>query len=425
MEVIVTMLSMRFLFTLTFLSFINFSIASASRDFDSDPSLTETPQLWYTLENYNWIFQTTIDVKEISITNNGRLLDKKTTSIRKYKDFIHAVIPLTLEKENHLVFHGNTTEIFKINLFYAKSFHSETVPDDFEPYFFHASQNESQCVACHRLEASKDDISPSSPSASICYPCHHAGFPETSDKVVKRKNIVPMTIGNEKKSDVLSFKRLDLMVLDRESRHSVAVTTWKCLTCHQAEAVESNFLPDTTIKFTVNEEDGVAPLCYTCHLKRKEQNDSFSFLHGPIGMGACNMCHNPHFSKVDRLLEDKPTALCLDCHPLEEALARAYIHQPVIEGGCIVCHDPHGSNYPMQVVADIPTLCNSCHQIIAKQKNNHPVNGHPVSGFKDPRDLQLQFSCVSCHNPHASDFENLLSEEEPMMLCIQCHRMAN
>jgi predicted CXXCH cytochrome family protein len=93
----------------------------------------------------------------------------------------------------------------------------------------------------------------------------------------------------------------------------------------------------------------------------------------------------------------------------------------VLQKGCTACHDPHGSNYPKSLFDEVKDVCLKCHPKTEEQKNNHPVTGHPVTGPKDPHNDQKKFSCVSCHNPHAAEFDKLLPVPELMMFCINCH----
>lgn len=103
------------------------------------------------------------------------------------------------------------------------------------------------------------------------------------------------------------------------------------------------------------------------------------------------------------------------------------LDQPVIHGvikskGCTACHHPHASAHPLQLSNTGNDLCLGCHQEIKRIGNNHPVQGHPVSlKAIDKKAKKDRLSCVSCHTPHASDYPNLLEEEEVMKLCTRCH----
>ena len=133
------------------------------------------------------------------------------------------------------------------------------------------------------------------------------------------------------------------------------------------------------------------------------------------------MCHNPHGSKNKRLLQKEISTLCIECHRLQGIMDKPKVHAPLIKGGCTACHDPHGSNFKLFLSADIIGTCFSCHPGIREKGNNHPITGHPVSGPSDPSMEDSKFSCVSCHNPHSSEYNKLLPGAEPIMICMKCH----
>jgi len=83
----------------------------------------------------------------------------------------------------------------------------------------------------------------------------------------------------------------------------------------------------------------------------------------------------------------KPTATaCYECHDPNNN--KAFVHGPVNMGVCEVCHAPHGSPNPNFLIVNVKTLCDGCHSALTSK---HP----PVS----------KKSCVDCHDPHSSDKE--------------------
>ena len=113
--------------------------------------------------------------------------------------------------------------------------------------------------------------------------------------------------------------------------------------------------------------------------------------------------------------------MCIECHNMQNMMERPKVHEPLIKEGCTGCHNPHGSNSLFFLATDIISSCYKCHPKIEKLGNNHPIMGHPVSGPQDPRNHDRQFTCVSCHNPHSSEFDKFLAVDQMMMLCIRCH----
>lgn len=102
----------------------------------------------------------------------------------------------------------------------------------------------------------------------------------------------------------------------------------------------------------------------SCHTDLKD----VPHLHGPVAAGSCTICHRPigdaHKFKP---IETDQGESCLICHRrpikkptrtiasiakvLEEARTR---HDAITVGGCVTCHDPHGSEFPAYTRFDHP-----------------------------------------------------------------------
>ena len=77
----------------------------------------------------------------------------------------------------------------------------------------------------------------------------------------------------------------------------------------------------------------------------------------------------------------------------DEFAAGKEIHPPVADR-CTNCHSPHGSPYKYQLLLAPPDLCFKCH----KNKKEY------VSKVKFPhKPIQMEGSCVNCHEPHVSN----------------------
>ncbi len=105
---------------------------------------------------------------------------------------------------------------------------------------------------------------------------------------------------------------------------------WKeknCTACHNFQAKNKLKLPKNKI-------------CYLCH-KNFIQGKN---VHGPVAVGACLACHDPHSTNNPFLLRRSLKEICFKCH-VEKRLA-AKMHERVISRGmlCVNCHDPHSSN---------------------------------------------------------------------------------
>ena len=169
--------------------------------------------------------------------------------------------------------------------------------------------------------------------------------------------------------------------------------------------------------------DGPTALrCESCHGAISKQKA----VHGPASTNDCSTCHNdkPGSGYTPIYKNAKEADACFTCHDdiLSATKKASLVHAPVAAGGCTVCHSPHGSPNSFQLRKPVNSLCTSCHD--DKRDGDHPVVFHPVGGKPDPRDPSKTLSCVSCHNPHASDNKYLLTVQGGYFaLCQSCHKM--
>lgn len=100
-----------------------------------------------------------------------------------------------------------------------------------------------------------------------------------------------------------------------------------CLSCH-------NFQADNKLKLPTNE------ICSLCH-KNFIQGKN---VHGPVAVGACLACHDPHTTANPSLLRKSLDTICFKCHK-EKRLADT-MHDKIVSNGmlCVDCHDPHSGN---------------------------------------------------------------------------------
>jgi predicted CXXCH cytochrome family protein len=127
------------------------------------------------------------------------------------------------------------------------------------------------------------------------------------------------------------------------------------------------------------------------------------FLHPPR---PCNECH-----ASDGALRDNISA-CHECHGGTK-FTRKYVHA-AIDDGCDTCHDVHNRNILELSGPTVSELCASCHE----EADTH---AHPTgSEYNDPRTGQ-PLTCVSCHEPHSSDYVFMLTHNLRKDFCVQCH----
>jgi predicted CXXCH cytochrome family protein len=127
---------------------------------------------------------------------------------------------------------------------------------------------------------------------------------------------------------------------------------------------------------------------------------------------ACLNCHSPHAGKTETLLVREDVAsTCKSCH--DRAMFEKKVKHP--EQDCETCHAPHGSQFQGLLVDSQIQVCLTCHDDVDK------THFHPYSGpAKDPRTGE-DLVCTSCHNPHSSEFAQLLTHDKARGLCVQCH----
>ncbi len=184
-----------------------------------------------------------------------------------------------------------------------------------------------------------------------------------------------------------------------------------CTVCHD---------PDSTPnRYKVEYDDNV--LCYSCHEDRKKTDESKKLLHGPVGAGMCTVCHDPHGSSNQYQLVKPKNKLCAMCHSadIDQWIHRNSVHPPFKAGNCTGCHDPHSANYKYNLKASKKDLCKLCH-VIPIPGHLHEMYGNPPR-IKLPPDLPLtsdgKIMCLTCHDPHGAKGNKLTRRSG----CDACH----
>lgn len=91
----------------------------------------------------------------------------------------------------------------------------------------------------------------------------------------------------------------------------------------------------------------------------------------------CGDCHNPH---GELQTEEQARDLCLDCHTRHQG-PFVFEHAPV-EEDCNICHDPHGTVANNLLQQNEPFLCLQCHEShfhATRLGNAVPVNATNVA----------------------------------------------
>lgn len=243
-----------------------------------------------------------------------------------------------------------------------------------------------------------------------CTPCHNETLPDDADldvaRLEKNVNFSPVCFSCHR-----SLIQQNLWL------HSPSATV-HCLTCHQ-QKLEGK----TMITTLVGRVDDV---CFDCHINKKKIRTR-KYVHGPVGLGDCTICHDPHGDEYKyQLWADGLSDLCIGCHTDKKFTQRKnvgfYSHGIIQGGGCTACHNPHASDNKFNLYKPINELCISCHNQLENMEQGHPVGKHPLKGKKDPRREGRELACSSCHNPHGSRFRYLLiGDILGGHVCSKCH----
>jgi predicted CXXCH cytochrome family protein len=284
---------------------------------------------------------------------------------------------------------------------------------------------ETDCSMCHPDLAKKKTV-----HAAVlmgCTGCHTSlNVAEMPHKVTGK---VPKGLSSAQPE--LCYGCHDKSKFTKKNLH--AALQMGCTTCHNPHATD-------TQKLLVADMPG---LCLNCHDKGKFENKT---VHAALAMG-CIGCHNPHSSDNSKLLTADVPDVCFNCHD-KAVFSKKNIHSPVMGGMCLGCHSPHATE-EMALLLKRPTaVCADCHDKILKERHvtgefRHPVGSidkpemQPVEKAEkkkssrkskktimDPVRPEKEFYCGSCHNPHSSEWKNLLRYKAnvPFDLCVNCHQ---
>jgi predicted CXXCH cytochrome family protein len=224
--------------------------------------------------------------------------------------------------------------------------------------------------------------------------------------------------------------------LQQPAKHVHAVLNG-CEVCHTKEEGKNHPDDKKSIKLTQN----MPNLCYNCHEASKFKGTT---VHAPVMGGMCTSCHDPHQSDNPKILKEPIPEVCYTCHD-KAKFTRKYVHKVINVIGCGTCHNPHASNNPALLPSSKTDICISCHKSQASGTHVVSIPGkrfHPIKGVKDPSTLKWiqapdpknpkrmieipdpnvpgeELTCVSCHDPHSSDYHKLFTAER---ICLKCHK---
>lgn len=118
-------------------------------------------------------------------------------------------------------------------------------------------------------------------------------------------------------------------------------------------------------------------------------------VHKPLGN--CTECHGSRqrqtSSRQVQLVASVPS-LCYKCHQGYASL-EGWVHGPVAVGECLLCHEPHKSRNEFLLVKPVPDLCFGCHE----SQSIRLIEGHARDSYGH---------CNNCHEGHSGATKSLL-----------------
>jgi predicted CXXCH cytochrome family protein len=209
----------------------------------------------------------------------------------------------------------------------------------------------------------------------------------------------------------------------------------ECTACH---ASESSYQPPAS------EIDA----CGKCHADHVDWRPD-DWVHGPVALGRCTLCHEPHKGQYAKLLTAPQPDICFHCHSKDRVLAQTY-HQQGDVTDCSACHDPHSAGNRL-LLADSETYargspalleepkghaswgkdrCATCH--LATQSNALVKDvDQKCLGCHNTKDLAPAGQtlhapvalgrCTTCHTPHRSPLPHLVKPQAEK-ICYTCHK---
>ena len=123
--------------------------------------------------------------------------------------------------------------------------------------------------------------------------------------------------------------------------------------------------------------------------------------HGMITRKDCFVCHDERARAYAIAIDGRRA---LRQVPRPRGPPAKFVHGPVAIGSCTVCHDPHGQTNPAFLVASGEALCFRCHTEADALK--HLTIRSAGSG-----DFLREKGCAYCHDPHQSDRKFLLRQK--------------
>lgn len=106
--------------------------------------------------------------------------------------------------------------------------------------------------------------------------------------------------------------------------------------------------------------------------------------HRPYQEKRCDDCHDK--TTESGFVVKSKEELCFHCH--SDFIKGSFVHGPVAVGDCLACHDPHTSTLPSLLKVAAANICAVCHREPRQAASLHDTT------------VSHNMVCVNCHSPH-------------------------
>jgi len=192
-------------------------------------------------------------------------------------------------------------------------------------------------------------------------------------------------------------------------------TTQACEACHGPASKHADSMSAADIRQPAKLAAAAADrICLSCHLSQPTHVGRINSSHAKNQV-SCVSCHAIHKNGPDGLVARKPADInrqCAACHSdVWASFLRPFKHRlPEGAMSCVDCHNPHGSALPhgMQTVDANEPGCFKCH-------------GDKAGPFiYEHAPVRLE-GCMACHMPHWSSNPRMLTRQNVLLVCLECH----
>jgi len=262
------------------------------------------------------------------------------------------------------------------------------------------------CANCHEKASTSIMLTAhgaaNDASGSSCQGCHGDAAAHMKDQAVKPVNALndPNATADAKSAICLSCHSgsRHLEVWKVSTHRKVEVTCVNCHNIHGMQSASNNKnIKNTSFAaapYTTTNRQLSYKTCIECHTDIRAEILKPS--HHPIieGKVTCSDCHDPHGSLTTASLKAESNVdLCLGCHA-DKRGPWIHEHPPVMEN-CATCHTPHGSAHNRLLAQKPPALCADCHP----GGHTHGIyDGRGTLPGVQPSNIRFEGSgCVGCH----------------------------